>query len=710
MTTATQDMLLSGIALLAQANRTALPPGWQSEINSAELTGDAGDLARVCRVMGWPMPVSLASRPRPDQLPVLAYCADRGWAVAEQWDNENQLKALGSEHLLDYSEALSFFHVSFPDPAQDRADVTARSVFWRAIMRRKGVLLSAALATIIVNLLALATSLFSMQVFDRVIPLASYSTLLVLIIGTMVALSFDFVLRTVRALMIEREAAEIDFEVSEFFFARSQALRMDARPPGVGTLAAQLRGLEQVRSIMSSGSLFLIADLPFAAFFIAFIMWIGGPVAFVPLLSLPIALLLALLLARLIRRGTDRAQVSGNRKNGLLVESLDAAETIKAARGDWALLGRWNRLVREVHTYEDPVKRISAVAQSVFSGLQQVAYVGIMAVGAYEVGEGRMTAGALLACSIIGGRVNGPLIAQLPGLIVQWSYAKSSLSALDSILKLPTDRSAGDHSLRPDALAGPLAVEAVRFAYPNARENVEIERLTIAEGERVAIIGGVGSGKTTLLRMLSGLYRPHSGTVRIGGLDTAQVADDVLRRHIGYLPQDYRMVNGTLRDNLLLGLGAVADERILAAAAKTGLDQTIAAHEMGLELPIQEGGRGLSGGQRTLVGLTRLLLFNPKLWILDEPTSNLDPNSEARFMEILATDLPPDRTIIIVTHKLQLLNQFERVMVMSRGRVAQDGPRDEVLRRMKTQGQASAPPPAKRPPSTALHPISRIIS
>lgn len=698
----TSHSVFEAVTLLANAKRISLPPGWEQEFAGEDITGEPGDIVAICRVMGWPLPVPQTGKPRPEQLPVLLHTSELGWVVAEQWASESELRFAGRASPEAVGDDALFFELNIPDPAQTTEDVSAWQIFWRAIMKRRSVLVAASLATVTANILALVTSLYSMQVFDRVIPLASYSTLIVLSVGTLVALCFDFLLRTIRALMIEREAAEIDFEVSEFFFSRSQAIRMDGRPAGVGTLAAQLRGLDQVRAVMSSGSLFLIADLPFALFFIVVILWIGGPVAYVPVISLPIALGLAFLLARLIKKGTEQAQVSGNRKNGLLVESLDAVETVKASRGEWYLLGRWNRLVREVHNYEDPVKRTSAVAQSIFAVLQQVSYVGIMAVGAYEVGEGNMTSGALLACSIIGGRVNGPLIAQLPSLIVQWGYAKSSLQALDAIITLPTEQSGQSTALKPSSLKGPIVVDGVRFAYPNAREGIEIERLMIGEGARLAVIGGIGSGKTTLLRILSGLYQPKAGFVRIAGLDMAQISSDALREHIGYLPQDYRLVNGTLRDNLLLGLGSLADDVVLAAAAKTGLDQTIASHELGLDLPIQEGGRGLSGGQRTLVGLTRLLLINPRVWILDEPTSNLDPNSEARFMSILRTELSADQTLVVVTHKLQLLSNFDRIMLMARGKIALEGPRDEVL--MKIQGGAGQSPPAK------VHNFSRTTS
>jgi ATP-binding cassette subfamily C protein LapB len=462
-------------------------------------------------------------------------------------------------------------------------------------------------------------------------------------------------------------------------------------------MAAQLRGMEQVRGFMSSSTLFLIADFPFALFFITVVALIGGVVALVLVLTLPLSVAIAFGLARMIRTGTDRAQVSGNRKNGMLVESLDAAESIKAGRGGWFMLGRWNRLIREVHHYEDPVKQSSAVAGTIFGTMQQLSYVAIMAVGAIEVGSGHMTSGGLLACSIISGRVTGPLVGMLPGLIVQWGYARSSLKALDGILKLPLDRTSNEASLRPGSLNGPMVVENIRFAYPGAREGLDVPRLQFNPGERIAIIGGVGSGKTTLLRILAGIFHPQAGSARIGGLDIGQIADDILRQHLGYQPQDYRLINGTLRDNLMLGIAKPTDDDVMEAAKKTGLINLISGHPLGLDLPIQEGGRGLSGGQRSLVGMTRMILANPTVWLLDEPTANLDQNSEVAVLGALEAALGPQQTLVIVTHRLQLLARVQRVILMGGGKILLDGPTAEVIQRLQGKPQ----PPKVVTPVTA---------
>ena len=576
-------------------------------------------------------------------------------------------------------------------PGSEEEQASALSIFRRSLLRRKEVFVSTVVATVVVNVIALATSLYSMQVYDRVIPRSGFATLWVLTVGIIFALLLDFGLRTTRALMVEREAATIDAEVSEYFFARAQSIRLDARPPGVGTMAGQLRGWEQVRSLLSSGFIFLLTDLPFAIFFIVVISWLGGVIALVPLAFLPVALILGLIFARMIRADTAKAQLSGNRKNGLLVESLDAAETVKANGGSGFMLTRWTRQLDEILQHEDPVKRWSSIATSTFSLLQQVAYVLLVAWGAVRVAQGELTMGALIACTILAGRINGPLVAQLPGFLVQWGYARSSLKSLDDLLALPLDQPDGATSLRPDRVEPSVRLDNVRFTYPGSRSGIEIPALHIGAGERVAIIGGVGSGKSTLLRLMSGMFAPATGEVTLGGLDIAQIAPDILRRDLGYVPQDMRMLNGTLRENLLLGLGERSDAAIMAVIEELGLAPMIASHPRGLDLPIAEGGRGLSGGQRTLAHLARTFLADPDLLLLDEPTANLDEAAEARVLDGLKQRAAAGKTLILVTHRMRLLSLSDRVIVLQNGRVALDGETDKVMAAFRDAASARAP-------------------
>lgn len=677
--------LLTAIAKLARLRGLDLPPGWDAQGQSVNLDGEDG-LSVFCEATGWAPPRVMEEHVRAHGFPLLAYSEGNGWAVARKFEPGGYVAVQqGQENAVWKADETRLYEVLIPTPPNQRVFEKSIDVFMAAILKRKHAIVIAGVATVVVNLIALATSLYSMQVYDRVVPLGAFSTLFVLSLGTAIAIGFDFLLRVVRTNLLEEESIHIDTEVSEFFFARATDVRLDARPPSIGTMAAQLKGLEQVRAMMSSSTLFLLADLPFALFFIYIVSQIGGIIAVVMLISFPISMALAFMFARMIRDDTARAQVSGNKKNGLLVEALDAAETIKSNRGHWFMMSRWSALLDEVHDAELPVKRLQAYAGNIFGTIQQLAFVALIAWGAVEVYHNNMTLGGLIACSILAGRINGPLIGQLPNLLVQWSYSRSSLDMLDGILKLPTDREPDQELLRPAKLAPHIIIKDAVFQYAGAKAGISVPNLQIQPGERIGIIGGIGSGKSTLLRLMAGLYAPAQGSILMDKLDMRQIADDVLRQSIGYLPQDYRLINGSLRDNLLLGLPDPGDTALIAAAEETGLSNLIAAHPRGIELPISEGGRGLSGGQRVLTGLTRLMLAQPSLWLLDEPTSNLDVETEARVLNALQKKVRPDATMVFVTHKLQLLGLVQRVILVANGQIVLDGPTAEVMKRLQPQ-------------------------
>lgn len=684
--------LFAALDLYARARRTSLPPQWDAELREGELAYGEDALEQVRVAAGWERPVAISGRPRADEFPLLVHDPDTGWKVALQWVGEEEFALAGGGSPLTYSGAQRFFSVAIPDPLRDDS-TSAFQVFARAIKARGRVLLIAGIATVFANILTLATSLYAMQLYDRVIPLASFETLAVLTVGVLFALVLDLTLRALRAVLIEAEAQNIDREVSEFFFARAQAIRLDARPQGVGTMAAQIQGQEQIRQVMSASSLFVFADLPFAIFFIIVIAAIGGSIALVPVISLPIAVLFALGLARIIRRGADRAQVTGNQKNGLLVEMLDASETVKANRGGWQMLSRWNRLIREVHHYEDPVKRASAVSGSLFSSLQQITYVAVMGYGAFLAATGEITTGGLLACSIIVGRINGPLVAQLPGLIVQWGYARSSLKALDTLLTLPVERSSSSGGLRPESLSGPIVVKDVGFAYQEGEAVLDVEQLEIAPGERVALVGGIGAGKSTLLKLMAGLYTPQGGSVTVGGLNLGQLAEDVARKEIGYMSQNARLVRGTLRENLTMGLGAIGDEELMETARATGLENLFGGSSRGLDIAVHEGGAGLSGGQRAIIAINRLIHARPRIWLLDEPSAALDVASEKMALDAVRAAMRKDDIIVMATHKIPLLERFSRVVVMANGQVVGSQPVAEFMRKVRER----RPPPGGAP-------------
>lgn len=684
------------VAALARRQRVELPPDWADRAATLDADPAAREaLPRLCEALGWDAPHKFRDLPRAQHFPLLVHHASLGWAIADQWQTQTTVRVLTETGVQAWSieEApLEFYRLNIPGQRAKHVRSQSFAIFARALLSRRRMLVEATVATAMLSLVGLGVSLFSMQVYDRVIPQGGLATLWVLLFGVLFAIGIEFLLRWLRAVSLEREAAAIDAEVSEQFFARLQALRLDARPASVGTLAAQMRGLEQVRSVMSSASIYFVADLPFALLMVGVVYLIGGRLALVPLIGLPIVLLLAWLVARAVRNETKRAQASSYRKNGLLVEAIAASEIVKATRGHWELLARWNKLVDDVTVDDERVRRWTALAQSGANFIQQVTYVAMIAIGSIAAINGDITMGALIACSILAGRINGPLLSQLPGLIMQWSYARSALEGLDQLLKLPVDREPDVDYLRPAALTGSLSLESVRFAYPGARSGLDIQNLEIRPGERIAILGPVGSGKSTLLKLLAGLYRPQSGNILLAGLDIHQIAEDALREHVAYLPQDYRLVQGTLRDNLLLGRPNPGDDVLMACATQTGLAPFIAAHPQGMDMPIAEGGSGVSGGQRQLVGLTRMLLAKPGLWLLDEPTAALDQDSEKRVLAALDRSAGADSTVVLVTHKISLLQLVRRVIVVAGGKIAMDGPATQVLEQLRRSAVAAATP------------------
>lgn len=668
----------------ARRKNVTLAPNWFANAPQDLRVEDPEALAALCGALEWRLSRRKA-KPRAHHFPALAHHPEFGLGIAEGWANQTTIRLITTNGSIEaeWSKELALFEILFPGAGQPSGGQRAIDVFWSAILKRKSIIVDATIATVVINLIALATSIYSMQVYDRVIPRGGFSTLFVLTSGMVLALLIDMFIRNTRSIMIDREAGKIDSEISEYFYARMQAVRLDARPRSIGTMAAQLRGTDQVRSMLSSASLFIVADLPFALLFMVVMAWLGGVVAIVPLIAFPIALGLAGLMARFIREDTAAAQVSGNRKNGQLVEALDAAETIKANLGSWHMLANWNRLIDEVHDHDIKVKRWSAMSGSGFSLIQQLAYVGVVCLGAFEVAKGNMTMGAVIACSILSGRVNGPLVAALPNLIIQWSYARSSLEALDGILAMPSDQPDDRQMIRQSDIVGRLSIENVKFVHQGSRQGMNLPGLKIVPGERIGIIGPVGSGKSTLLKLLAGLYAPQEGHVLLDGVDVRQIAEEDLRRQICYFPQDYRLITGSLRDNLTLGLPSANDEVLLEVAGKTGLAELIKNHPMGLDLPISEGGNGLSGGQRIQVGLTRLLLSKPKLLLLDEPTANLDQDSEARVLQAILQTIGSDCTLVFVTHKMQLVGLVQRLLVVANGQVMLDGPTQTVLEKLR---------------------------
>ena len=571
---------------------------------------------------------------------------------------------------------------------------SASEWFAFAISKHRRVFMEGIFATFMISTVGLTASLYTMQVYDRVIPTQGFSTLWVLTFGVLLAVVLEFTLKQVRANMVDRASKVIDLELSGVFFGKALDIRMDARPQTVGTFASQIRHFESVRNFMTSSTLFILADAPFALFFIGIIALIAGPVALVPLIMVPVAVFSGLLFRGAIERHTEASMDESNRKNGLLIEAIDGIESVKAAGGEWKMLERYRSLTASMADSELALRALSARGTNLTQTMQQLSYIGLVAAGAYAVTTGQLTMGGLIACSIISGRALAPL-AQIPQLIIQWKHAKIALQALDRIMEMPSDRDPNERLVVPERCEGHLRLDKAVFSYQQDKPILEVPSLVVRPGDRIAVLGAVGSGKTTLIKLLSGLYQPRSGSVFLDGVDMTHLAPEFVREHVGYLPQEVRLFNGTLRDNLTLGLPIPSDSALLRAAQLTGLDHIIQRHPKGLELGITEGGRGLSGGQRQIVGLTRLLLAQPQIMLLDEPTASMDAQLEERVMRHLFEEMPAKSVLVVVTHKPSLLPHVNRVVVVERGRITLDGPRDEVLTHLRNLQRKQASPEAR---------------
>ena len=623
-------------------------------------------------------------------LPALVEHEGRTWVLREVRGARRLLDAGdGNPREVDQvalAEAFAIWLDRTGEPAEQEGPSTAGRLLARALAARGRLLVEVALATLLTSLLAVAVSFFALQVYDRVIPSFAYATLHALagVVGVLIA--FDFVLRLVRAHLLDRVSREVDVEVSLAVFRALSGVRLDARPGTVGTLAAQVAGLEVARSFFASSVLFTLAEVPFALLFAAIIAFIAGPIAWVYAVIALGALAAALVAAAKLNALSRRQLEVGFRRNGLLVESIQGAETIKAFGAGWRFAERWREATAEIAAISLRARTATASAATVAQMLGSAAYVGVVLIGVYLVESGSLTVGGLVACTMLGSRVIGP-IASGVALITQAQQASQSLRAVDAVLDLPPERDPGTALLAPAELGHELVLEGARFFYANVPvPQVDVPALRIAEGERVVLLGPPGSGKSTLLRLLSGLYRPAPGRALLGGVDVTLLEAELVRRLVAYLPQEVQLFRGTLRDNLDLS-ATVADDFLVSVVRELGLDALVRDHPRGLDREIAEGGSGLSGGQRQMAGIARLMLRRPRVWLLDEPTAALDQGFEARVLQVLDRSLAPQDTLVIATHRPAAIPFASRIIVMQQGRIVLDGERDRVLAALRTNAE-----------------------
>ncbi|QMT30940.1 type I secretion system permease/ATPase [Alysiella filiformis] len=568
--------------------------------------------------------------------------------------------------------------------------------FWKVIGRFRRYYVQVILATIIINFLALVSSLYVMQVYDRVIPNKTYETLAALSIGVVIAVVFELITKLIRGHLTDIAGKKADLIISSALFRRVMALRLAEKPTSAGSYANNLRDFEAVREFMTSASLLALVDLPFLLLFVGVIAMLGGKLAFVPLTVIAIVVVVSLVAQRPLSRYINQSMKESSQRQGLAVEAIEGIETLKVNNAtNWAQQ-KWDFYTAETAAASIKVKDTSNFIVNFAVAMQQLNTVGLVVVGTFLIHStnpsDQITMGALIASVILSGRALAPL-GQVAGLATRYQSAKHALDGINKIVERPIERMPDRQYITLDNVSGSLQFNNSAFTYQkDSPVAVRGVNLRIQAGEKVAILGSIGSGKSTLLKLAAGLYEPQQGNVTLDNVDLRQLDPNFLRNQVVLLNQSPRLFLGTLRENMDLARTdgySSSDQDLLNALARFGLDKIIQNHPKGLDMPLGEDGLGLSGGQKQIIALARLTLKQPRVVLLDEPTASLDPSTEMLALKSLGA-WARDKTLIVVTHRPQVLNMVDRIIIMENGTIGMDGKRDEVLRQLVENEKAQA--------------------
>ncbi|MEM8654374.1 MAG: ATP-binding cassette domain-containing protein [Pseudomonadota bacterium] len=550
--------------------------------------------------------------------------------------------------------------------------------FWGQFPRFRKALAEVALGSFVANLLAVAVALFSLQVYDRVIPHQSEATLWVLAAGACLALLLEAFIKIARARLMDGAGRQIELSVLRLLMQRVMGMRSDLRGQSPSMTFSAMREFGSVREFFTASTIGTIADIPFIFVFLLLVASIAGPVVWVLILGGVLMVVPGFFLQRRMLRLTQETQGASAKSSRLLHEAIFERDTVKTQRAEDRVMRLWQELTTLSAMKSSEQRRLASALTFWSQGMQQMTYVAAVIAGTYLVFAGQFTVGSIIAVGILTSRTLAPL-TQLAGTMARWGNVKAALDGLDAIADAPQDMDESRTYLRRDVLKGHFELREVQFQYEeDGAPTLDIPAVQIMPGQRVAVLGSNGAGKSSLLKLLSGVYAPNKGRVLMDGTDMSQIAPRDLRRLIGYLGQDVRLFAGTLRDNLNLTLLERDDDRLYAALDFAGLGPFVKAHHKGLDLEILDGGQGLSIGQRQSIGWARLWLQDPAICLLDEPTAALDQTLEATLVSRLETWMQ-GRTAVIATHRVPILSLTNRTLILQNGRMAVDGPRDEVL-------------------------------
>ena len=561
--------------------------------------------------------------------------------------------------------------------------VVQRHWFWGALLEQWPVYRDVLGAALLINIFALVMPLFSMNVYDRVVPNNATDTLWMLALGVFLVFGMDFMMRLLRGHFVDLASARIDVKLSALIMERVLGMRLEARPASVGSFAANLRSFESVRDFIASATVTALIDFPFALIFLLVIAWISWPLVLIPIVGLIVGLIYAYIIQHRMHEMAETTYRASAQRNASLIESLTALETIKTQGAEGVIQNKWESTTAFLARASAQLRLLSATATNGAATITQVVNVLLIIAGVYLIQERWLTMGGLIAITMLGSRAIAPL-AQAVGLLMQFQNARLSIETLDKLMAQPVERPDASAFIHRPELQGEIEFRNVSFSYPGqgeaALQNVS---LRIMPGEHVVVLGRTGSGKTTLQKLMLGLYQPGDGVVRIDGIDLRQLDPADLRHNVGFVGQDATLFYGTLRENIAIGAPYADDSAIVLAAEVAGLTQFVNRHPKGFDMLIGERGESLSGGQRQEVAIARAVLMDPPVLLFDEPTSAMDFSTEHGFKERLKR-FAAHKTVVIVTHRTSLIDLADRIIVVDDGRIVADGPREQVVEALQS--------------------------
>lgn len=546
------------------------------------------------------------------------------------------------------------------------------------------------LASLLANILALSGILFTRQVYDRVIPAESYPTLYVLFTGVMIAIVFDFILRKIRSKVTDLLGKRADMRISDRVFGHALRIKNASRPRSTGTFISQIRELESVRELLTSTTVTAFADMPFFFLFCIVMWYIAGPIALVPIVAVLLMVIPGLLAQRKLRAYADEAMRESSLRNAMLVEAVQGIEDIKSLQAEQRFQYQWNNYNAVSAEVALRLRSLVSTLSVWTQNIQTAVFAIVVLFGAPMVIEGDLTTGSLIAASILSSRMIGPM-AQLTQVLSRWQQAKVGLKSINSLMELPVDNPEAAHKVHRPVINGHYQVKHALFKYGEEAKTpvLELKDLTIKAGEKIAILGRNGAGKSTLLQVLAGSLEPAQGEILLDGVSLQHIDPADVRRDVGILTQNSRLFHGTIRENLLLGAPNATDKEILGSLAMSGAIDFIQKLPDGMDHMILEGGLGLSGGQRQSLLLARLLIRQPHIVLLDEPTASLDDATEKRFIQQLDEWLG-NRTFLVATHRMRVLSIVERIIVVDDGKIVMDDTKQNILAHLSGQTAGNA--------------------